>query len=218
MSEYWPPQALSAPAVRGTNTWRHPSSRAIGRIFSPAAPPPATSRLSRGSIPWLIVMSLIAPTMWSPATSIIARAASFTSRLSREAIFATAPRGRVGVQTHPSAQKIIRIEIAEHQRRVGDRRLGAAECRSRPAPARRVRSGGRRAAIRRDRSRRSSRRRRRCFSRRPRPCPVICPVKIGPSQVSRVNVIVRSCTRLTSKLVPPASHTMRSRGPTSASP
>src|SRR5258708_2575487 len=77
-------------AVRDTNTWRHPSSRAIGTIFSPAAPPPATSRLSRGSIPWLIVMSLIAPTMWSPATSMIARAASFTSRPRREATFATA--------------------------------------------------------------------------------------------------------------------------------
>ena len=65
MSAYCAPQAESAPAVRGSSTRRQPSSRAIGTMLSPAAPPPATSVTSRGSMPCVIVISRIAPTMCS---------------------------------------------------------------------------------------------------------------------------------------------------------
>ena len=46
---------------------RQPSSRAIGTTFRPEAPPPATIVISRGSIPCAIVISRIAPTMFSVA-------------------------------------------------------------------------------------------------------------------------------------------------------
>ena len=44
-------------AVFGTMMVEQPSSRAIGTMFSPAAPPPATIALSRGLRPSLTVIS-----------------------------------------------------------------------------------------------------------------------------------------------------------------
>ena len=49
------------------STRRHPSSRAIGTMFRPEAPPPATRVTSLGSMPCAIVISRIAPTMFSEA-------------------------------------------------------------------------------------------------------------------------------------------------------
>ena len=67
MSANSAPQAESALAVEGSSTRRQPSSRAIGTMLSPEAPPPATSVTSRGSMPCAIVISRIAPTMFSVA-------------------------------------------------------------------------------------------------------------------------------------------------------
>ncbi len=67
MSEKSAPQAESALAVEGSSTRRQPSSRAIGTTFRPEAPPPATIVTSRGSMPCAIVISRIAPTMFSVA-------------------------------------------------------------------------------------------------------------------------------------------------------
>ena len=86
MSAYIAPQALSAPAVLGSMTRVHPSSRAIGTILSPEAPPPATMVTSRGSIPCAIVISRIAPTIFSVAMTSTAEAASSTDQPSGAAM------------------------------------------------------------------------------------------------------------------------------------
>ena len=82
MSAKSAPHAESALAIDGTSTRRQPSSRAIGTMLRPEAPPPATIVTSRGSIPWAIVISRIAPTMFSEAIVSAAYAASWTERLS----------------------------------------------------------------------------------------------------------------------------------------
>ena len=57
-----------------------PSSRAIGRMLSPAAPPPATITLSRGLTPSLTVISWIALIISSLAMVMIAKAVAGTLR------------------------------------------------------------------------------------------------------------------------------------------
>ena len=84
-SVHWPPAADSAPAVRGSSTWRQPMDSTIAAIVIPAAPPPATTRPSRGSTPSLMVISRIASAMCSPATTSTAWAASATLMPSRAA-------------------------------------------------------------------------------------------------------------------------------------
>ena len=63
------PAALSAAPTTGKTTLEQPSRRAIATLFNPAAPPPPTTTALRGSIPWLIVISSIACTIWSVAIS-----------------------------------------------------------------------------------------------------------------------------------------------------
>ena len=163
MSEYWPPQALRAPAVAGTSTWRQPSSRAIGRMLSPAAPPPATSSASRGSTPSLIVISLIARDhvlVGDCRGSRVPRLSAVPPSCCGElADHHRAPRPTSSFMR--AAEEVVRVEVAEHQRGVGDRRLGAAAA---VAGGTGIGAGAlraRRAAGRPDRPRRSSRRRRR---------------------------------------------------------
>ena len=92
MSEYCAPQALSAPAVLGSSTRAQPSAAAMGRMLRPAAPPPATSTLSRGLTPSLTVISSIALIMVSLASARIAAAVSSTPLASGSASAATARR------------------------------------------------------------------------------------------------------------------------------
>ena len=77
--------AESAAAVCGTSTVSQPSSSAIFDIVRPPAPPPAITIDSRGSMPWLIVISRTAPTMCSFATARIAQAARCTLKPSGRA-------------------------------------------------------------------------------------------------------------------------------------
>ena len=71
------------------------------------------------------------------------------------------------IERDPAGEPALGIEVAEQQVGVGHGRLGAAPCRSTPAPARRPPSAGRPAGRRRRRARRSTRRRRRPCGRRP---------------------------------------------------
>ena len=93
----------------------------------PAAPPPATSTASRGSIPRPSVMSSIARTMCSVASRSTAIAASSTVRFSRAADVALQrlPRG-VHVERDRATEEVAGIDVPEHDRRVGDRRAHAA--------------------------------------------------------------------------------------------
>ena len=70
------PQADMALAVFGRMMVVQPSSRAIGMMLSPAAPPPATITLSRGLRPSLTVISWIALIISSLAMVMIANAVS----------------------------------------------------------------------------------------------------------------------------------------------
>lgn len=79
MSANCAPHALSVPAALGSSTAEQPSSRASTAALSPPAPPPATSVHSRGSTPWLIVISRIAATIASFAIARIAQAARSSS-------------------------------------------------------------------------------------------------------------------------------------------
>ena len=84
------PQADIALAVFGRIVVEQPSSRAIGRILSPAAPPPATITLSRGLTPSLTVISWIALIISSLAMVMIAKAVAGTLRPIAPASFSTA--------------------------------------------------------------------------------------------------------------------------------
>ena len=64
-------------------------------------------------------------------------------------------RGALDVKWHAAAEKILRIEAAEQQIRIGDGK-SRLPCRNRRAPDRRLRCGGRRATIHRCRRTRSS--------------------------------------------------------------
>ena len=88
-------------------------------------------------------------------------AAASADRSSASPSPASAARAASSVERHRPAEEVRRVEPAERQVRVGQRRLGPALPVGDRAPARRRRSGGRRAAGRPCRSTRSSRRRRR---------------------------------------------------------
>ena len=107
------------------------------------------------------------------------------------------------------AEEVLGVDVAEHERGVGDRRLRAAARRSRPGPARRRRSRGP------TRSRPPASTQAIepppapiVLARRRTDRPVMWPVNGSPSHVSRVNMSQPSRTRLTSKLVPPVSQTI----------
>ena len=70
------PAALSVAPTSGMTTRLQPSRRAIWTELRPAAPPPPISTASRGSTPWLMVMSSMAWTMFWLTTSRTAAAAS----------------------------------------------------------------------------------------------------------------------------------------------
>ena len=119
----------------------------------------------------------------------------------------------------PSSEPL--VEIAEQQVAVGHGRLGAAAADSRPGPARRRRSAGRRAASPAGRPRRSSRRRPR--PRRDRstgtrigwPVPFIQRLALAPPPTSYSGVVSYSPSRIRLALavVPPMSKERRSSVP-----
>ena len=120
------PQADMALAVFGRIVVEQPSSRAIGMMLRPAAPPPATITLSRGLRPSLTVISWIALIISSLAMVMIAKAVSRGLRpISRASVSITRCAAR-GIERHAPAVEIVRIEIAEHDAGVGHRRLVAA--------------------------------------------------------------------------------------------
>ncbi len=79
------PAALSAAPTAGITTLAQPSRRATATAFRPAAPPPPIRIAEAGSIPWLMVISSIAPTIFSVASARVAAAASSISRPSSSA-------------------------------------------------------------------------------------------------------------------------------------
>ncbi len=94
------PQADSALAVFGRIVVAQPSSRAIGMMLSPAAPPPATITLSRGLTPSLTVISSIALIISSLAMVMMAKAVSVGLRpIARGERLDHAVRGR-GIELH----------------------------------------------------------------------------------------------------------------------
>jgi hypothetical protein len=101
MSEYCMPQADIALAVFGRIVVEQPSSRAIGRILSPASPPPATITLSRGLTPSLTVISWIALIISSLAMVMRRGVAGTLRPIARQAFRQRG--GRRGIELHPSA-------------------------------------------------------------------------------------------------------------------
>ena len=170
-----PPTALSAAPASGKSTCRQPRRRAIATLLRPAAPPPPIRIAARGSMPWLTVMSSIAPRHGlgrerqdgerrPPRRAIPSgRATSFSIAVARP----------IHVSRIRPPRKLCRIEVAQHQRRVGHGRRVPPPRRSRPGRARRPCSPGRHAAGRPRRPRRCCRRRRRrcgCRSTGSRSC------------------------------------------------
>ena len=92
----------------------------------PAAPPPATMVLSRGSMPSLIVTSLIARIIRSVARPRMRKAVSSIDRAICGGDGAHRPPGGIDIERHLTAEKIIWIEVAQHHRGIGHRGLGSA--------------------------------------------------------------------------------------------
>ena len=178
------PRARSPSTAASTR--RQPSSRAIGTMFRPEAPPPATSVTSRG------IDALRDRDLADRPDDVLGgdRQRRVSGLVDAEP--ERTPRrpldGRVRgvrVERQPPAEEVVGVDPAEHDRGVGDRRLACRRGRSRLGRARRRRSAGRRGAVRPGRSRRSSRRRRRSTSTSTARMPVMCPIQRPPSQVSR---------------------------------
>ena len=95
-------------------------------MLSPAAPPPATMRQSRASRPWATVMSVSSPRISSDGDHEDGlRRASAVMPSGSATLGDRGARG-AGVEHHPAAEEVVRVDVAEHERGVGDRRLGAA--------------------------------------------------------------------------------------------
>ena len=98
----------------------------MGMMLSPAAPPPATMMLSPGFTPSCTVISWIALIICSPASVSTAEAASSAESLSGSATFSSAWRRGGDIEAHAPAEKIARIDVAEHDGGVGDGGLTAS--------------------------------------------------------------------------------------------
>ena len=204
------PHALSALAVDGSNTRVQPSSRAMGKMFSPAAPPPAT-RQAFARIDTLLHGDLLD----GPNHQFICDRHDAEGGL--HGILANLlcnPRNRFSrrfdIQRHRPADKEFRIHIAQHDRRVrhgGFIATSAVTCRAGIGPG----------AL---RANPKQSRRHRTQAIDPPPAPTLrtstvdmlmrSPSHCWPSQVSLENTSSPPRTSPTSKVVPPASQTIRS--------
>ena len=173
-----PPRARSArragprPTARrdgaGSARCRCRARRASAVACSGPAPPSATSVKRRGSRPRRIETSRMPSTICAFTTRWMPSAASSTDRPSGRAMRRSiAARASAGSSATEPPAKYAGIELAEHDRCIGHRRLPRRRGRSRRARARSRPIADRRAARRRRRARRWSRRRRRSRSRRP---------------------------------------------------
>src|SRR5579883_1683613 len=125
-----------------------PSSRATAVAWSGPAPPSGTSVNLRGSKPWRMETRRMPSATWAFITRWMPSAAGATSMPSGWAI-----RRALGTQPEAAAREVVGIDIAEHDRGVGHRRLlaaavvagraglGAGGLRPDPQPARAVDPG-----------------------------------------------------------------------------
>ena len=205
------PQADNTEATRGTMTRARPSWRAISVACNPAAPPNANSAKRRGSTPRRTETSRTPSAMFVLMTRWMPRAAASRSMPSAAGDAIDGALGRPLVETARAAEKIRRIEIAEHEVGVGDGRARCRPGRSRPGRARRRRFPARHAGCRRHRPARSSRRRRRCeaMSR------LFSAMRWPAILRSMTSAAWPSTTRQMSVLVPPISNGIRFGSPSS---
>ena len=158
------PSAEVMPGKRGTSAHFSPISRISAPTCSAPPPPNGIATKRAGSWPRSIETSRIAPAMRASATRTIAAAAARRrrDRAASPTWVGDGASGRLDIERlQLAAERARRIDAAEHDLRIGQRRPRVALRRSRPVPAPSPRFPGRPAAARRDRPRRSSRRRRR---------------------------------------------------------
>ena len=103
-----------------------PSESATSAACSGPAPPNATSANSRGSWPFSIVRERIARAMFEFAIVRIPSAVSSERQPELLGEPADGLDGGLAVERHPAAEEALRVEPAEHDVRVADRRLLAA--------------------------------------------------------------------------------------------
>ncbi len=117
------PIAEVMPGYGGTITSGMPSDSATSAACIGPAPPKATSANSRGSWPFWTVRERIAPAMFAFAIVTMPSAASSSGRPSSSASALHGRDGRVAVELHLAAEEALGVDAAEHDVRVGQRRL-----------------------------------------------------------------------------------------------
>ena len=121
------PSALVRPGRAGISTFGMPSSRASAAACSGPAPPKANSAKSRGSWPRARLTMRIAPAILSLATrTIAAPPRSRRGRAARRPARAARPRSSSIDTRVLDGEQPVRVEPAEDDVGVGDRRPGAA--------------------------------------------------------------------------------------------
>ena len=157
------PSAEVMPGKRGTSAHFSPISRISAPTCSAPPPPNGIATKRAGSWPRSIETSRIAPAMRASATRTIAAAAAVGVEAERRAdMRRDGALGRLDIERlQLAAERARRVDAAEHDLGVGQRRprIALAVADRARAPSRRF--PGRPAAGRRDRPRRSSRRPRR---------------------------------------------------------
>ena len=127
MSLYWPPKALSAPAVRGTSTR---SAAELARDRDDVQPGGAAAGDERAlaRVDALVDRDLLDRgdhELVGERQDRGRRGVAVDAQLRRQIASITRPRG-IDVERHRAAEEALRVEVAEHDRGVGDGRLGAA--------------------------------------------------------------------------------------------
>ena len=132
------PQAEKVPGLQGTITSPISSSSASQTACIGPAPPNATSEYSRGSIPCLTVIVRIASAIFALTIASIPSASAVVRARPAPTTEASAPLCRALVERHPAAEEVPRVEPAEEEVGVRDRRLRPAAA---VAGRARIRSG-----------------------------------------------------------------------------
>src|SRR5712691_3457735 len=123
------PKAHQVEAISfcGTITFCTPSSRANTPACAGPAPPKANSTKSRGSKPFSTVVLRMMSAILNSAILAMPLAASMSERPSAEAVRCTESTAFFFfVNDTATAEKVVRVDRAEHDVRVGDRRDRAA--------------------------------------------------------------------------------------------